>query len=105
MLDNYFKDSIDSRHRAISLLLANDLQLLEFLFSSDRPILNSAPKKLLDDAEGFSWGRQLLVRLALDIWSDAGGARLADVVWALDDVRFEGFLLALESLRYTKLPK
>ena len=68
MLDNYFKDFIDPRHRAISLLLANDPKLLEFLFSANRPRLNSSPKKLLEDALGFSCGQQLLLRLALDIW-------------------------------------
>lgn len=93
------------RHRAISVLLANDPRLLEFLFHPCRSRLARSAATLRRSAGAFSSGQQILVRIALDIWDDAGHVRLSDVVYRLDPVRFEAFLLALEVLRYSSSPE
>lgn len=85
---------------AISLLFANDSWLLDFLLSHDRKVLNHPPEDLVQLSKGFSRGQQVLVQVALDIWSDEGHSSIGDALWCLDSVRFEGFLMALQFLRY-----
>ncbi len=88
------------RSQAISLLLANDPKILRFLFAPCSQRLCAPANCLLEDAGVLSSGEQIMVRLALDVWSDEGGTSLWDVINVLDEVRFEGFMLALECLRY-----
>lgn len=93
------------RHQAISLLLANDPWLLRLLFDDDPVRLSAPPDSILKETKGLSSGQQLLIRIALDIWSGDGHAKLWDIVSVLDGIRFEGFMLALECLRYGYLPR
>ena len=88
------------KSQAISLLLANDPKILRFLFRPGVESLWAPAEDLLWESGVLSSSEQILVRLALDIWSDEGGARLWDAVSRLDAVRFESFLLAMECLRY-----
>jgi hypothetical protein len=88
------------RHRAISLLLANDPKLLDFLLKPCRTELRASPERLKQAARCFSSGEQILVRAALDIWDDCGQVKLADIVFRLDQTRLEAFLLAVESLGF-----
>ena len=90
-----------ARHEAISLLLANDPQFLDFLFTANRKSLAASPADLLACMRGFSSGQQLLIRLALDIWSESGSAPLGAVLRTLDDIRIEGLLLAIERIRFS----
>jgi hypothetical protein len=89
------------RHRAISLLLANDPAVLEFLLDSRRSRLNASSGTLKREAALLSSDEELLVRIALDIWNGSGRTRLADTWRFLPDYRFESFLLALEFLGAT----
>lgn len=97
---NRYRDCDYVRRRAISLLFVNNQNLISLLFNEDFSRLNAAPKDVLGWAGGLSGGEQSLVKLALDIWSDEGGATLSDMM-RLDLVRFEGLLLALECLRFS----
>lgn len=105
MLDNNCVKPIDPRYRAISILLANNPRLLDYLFQKNRHQLQQPPEEIMEDIGYLSSGEQVLMRIALDLWSGDGAARLGDIVWTLDDVRFDAFLMALESLRFTKLAK
>lgn len=91
------------RLQAISLLFANNPNLLKFMFLPDRRGLSAPPSELLEFANGFSSGEKILVQVALDLWSGEGHAQMGDVVERLDLVRFEGFMLALECLRYGRV--
>lgn len=91
----------DPRHRALSLLLANDPALLDFVLDPTRRRLRQSPRRLRRDARNFPSGERILVRIALDLWNGSGRARLADVVRRLDPVRLEGFLLAVQFLGFS----
>jgi hypothetical protein len=87
------------RWQAISLLLSNDSWLLDFIFTSDRSTLIADPQALIEDSRRFSGGQQLLLQIALHIWTDDGGLSLWDIAQRLDEIRFEAFSLCLEALR------
>jgi hypothetical protein len=83
---------------AISLVLSNHYKLLEFLFETDRPSLRSSPEQLLEWSEGFSSGEQTLIRVALDIWSSSGNARICELLKTLDQDNFDNVLSGLQYL-------
>lgn len=88
------------RWQAISLLLSNDPWLLDFIFKADRSGLMADPKALIEASCSFSGGQQLLIQIALHIWTDDGGLSLWDITHSLDEIRFEAFSLCLEALRH-----
>lgn len=90
----------DPRQHAISLLLANDRKLLDFLFNEDRTRLAYPAEGLKQLASALSSGQQVLVRTALDFWDESGGVQICDVIYRLDQIRLHGFLLAIEALRF-----
>ena len=92
------------RSRAISLLMANDPMLLDFILKPCRTALCASPARLLREARCFSSGQQILVRTALDIWGDYGRVKLTDIVFRLDLVRLSSFLLAVEFLGFSSMP-
>jgi hypothetical protein len=106
MLNSICPSSDDLRYHAISILLANDPNLLKFLFSSPLPNLRmrAGSEQLLFESGAFSSGQKLLLKIALDIWCSEGGAQLDDIIYLLDAARFESFMLAMECLRYTDQP-
>ena len=99
IMDSRISDVTDVRLRAVSLLLANDSMLLDFLFDPSRRHLAAAPADLLFEAGVLSSGQQVLVRLALDIWDGSGGSHVIDIIHRLDPIRFEAFLLATAVMR------
>ena len=89
------------RWHAISLLLANDYGLLDYIFTPDRTALAAPANELLGASTEMSSGQRLLIKIALDIWSDEGNANLGEILTILDPYRFESFMLALEFYRYS----
>jgi hypothetical protein len=77
------------RLQAVSLLLAND------------PHLRSEG---LDRSKLSDWQRLLLLT-AEDILEGRSRVFLQEVICELDEVRFEGLLLALECLRFSRPPE
>ncbi len=100
MFDNYAETVPCKRWHAISILFANDPSLLNFLFTPSRDELSSSPEDLLCWSGALSSGQQILIKIALDIWSGAAQASLEEILATLDSYRFENFLLALEFYRY-----
>lgn len=92
-----------NRHHAISLLLANDPILLNFLFLQCRRELNfgTAERTLRVARRHLNEQEVLLVRLALGIWLESGRVSFVDAYRGLGDTHFEGFLRALELLHST----
>ena len=85
---------------ALSLLLANDSYLFDYLLDNTREGLSASEDDLICMAKAYSGGQQLLIRIAMDIWSLSGDSPLSEILYRLDDVRFEAFLLAMRRLRF-----
>jgi len=88
-----------NRHHAISLLLANDPNLLGFIFG-DTP--HGIRPEVFTDwvAEGLEMDGQteLLIALALEIWWDRQVASIHEACRFLSKIRFDGLLMAMEFL-------
>lgn len=94
--------AICNRHHAISLLFANDPDLLDFLFVSDRSQLYWASShEAAFTASMMRRERSLLVRVGLDIWNGTGFSRVPEIL-DLNEHRFEAFVLAMEALWSTR---
>ena len=89
------------RSRAISILLANDPKLIDFVLNPSRNRLTASPQKLRRRIRSFSNDQKILVQIALDLWDGCGGVKLAHVVYALDHSRLECFIMAIEVLRFS----
>jgi hypothetical protein len=89
-----------NRHHAVSLLLANDPLLLDFVFLPNRRSLTfGTPVKALRVARRVLDEQQRLqVHLALTIWFGRGRVSFVAACDVLSGVRFEAFLKALELL-------
>jgi hypothetical protein len=70
--------------RAIEILLSNHPQLLDFLFKKKEALLSSSPQSIKRKSRCFSSGEQILIQIALDIWSGSGKAKFLDIVNRLD---------------------
>lgn len=92
-----------NRHHAISLLFANDPDLLHFFFMPCRRQLGfKSARKMLYCADRYLGDQQvLLVRLGLAIWQDKGRISFLDAYRGLYSYHFEAFLRALELLYST----
>ena len=61
----------------IKKMLRGGNRLLEFLFHPSEAQLRVSPSSLLFESGCFSSGEQLLIRVALDIWSCDGDTKLS----------------------------
>ena len=101
----HWKDCTDEEHRLseiMYLLFKPYPQLEKFLFQSEVPRLNEPPNVLLDQAGCFSSGEQILIRVALDLWSGEGSTRLSDIIHRLDDSNFTNVMAGIV---YSRLPQ
>lgn len=90
-----------NRHHAISLLLANDPNLLGFIFGGNREREAIRPDVFTAwVAEGQEMDGQieLLIALALEIWWDKQVASIHEAYRYLSQIRFNGLLMAIEFL-------
>ena len=83
----------------LNIIFAGHNKLLQFLFDEDVAKLRHEPELLLTSACGFSSGEQILIRIALDLWSGSGGVKLWHIIESLDDTTYEGVLAGLRHLR------
>jgi hypothetical protein len=100
-----WKDCTQEEHRLaeIMYLLFKSYPALEkFLFQSRVPRLNEPPDVLLNQAGCFSSGEQILIRVALDLWSGEGGTKLSDIIHRLDDNNFTNVMAGIV---YCRLPQ
>lgn len=88
-----------NRHHAISLLLANDPNLLGFIFSGTRQAIR--PEVFTDwvaAGQEMDGQDELLIALALEIWWDRQVASIHEAYRYLSKIRFDGLLMAMELL-------
>jgi ArsR family metal-binding transcriptional regulator len=80
-------------------IFRNHPKLLDFVFYPDRPELRDEPDVLLQDAGCFSTGEQVLIRIALDLWTGEVEVKLWDMIQRLDQSNYQNVLLGLRILR------
>ena len=86
--------------QAVARVFRNHPNLLDFLFEPERPRLRCAPEDMLRQIRGLSSSEQILIRIALDIWSGSGNAKLWQIMETLDDGNFANVLDALAFARF-----
>jgi len=84
---------------AVSRVFRNHPYLLEFLFDPREPRLRLLSEELLERSRDFSSGEDLLIRVALDLWSGGGEARIWELLEYLDDENLFNVTSALQFLR------
>ena len=85
--------------KAISLVFKHHPYLLDFLFDPQKPRIRMEPVELLAQSEAFSAGEDLLVRVALDLWSGGGNACIWELIEILDDRNLRSVTTSLRFLR------
>lgn len=86
-------------YSAVSAIFLKHPHLLRFLFDDHEPRLRMIPEEMLREIRGFSSGEQILVRVAMDIWSGSGNAKIWQIVETLDPDNFANVLEGLRILR------
>lgn len=86
------------RLRAAEKFLGRYPRLLSFAFHPEKPELRKSPKDLLDQMSHMSRGEKILIRVALDIWSDSGDATLSQIQ-SLDPLNLTAVLVAIQHAR------
>ena len=85
--------------RARAIIFRDDTYLFLVLFDADEPVLSDTIEQLLEfSAETFSAKQDILFRVAMDVWSGSGEARIWEVLEYLDDKRLGNVLEALRFL-------
>lgn len=85
----------------ISQVFTNHPKLLRFFFDTQEPRTSFEPHQLLKASGCFSSGEQVLIRVALDLWNESGGAQVRDLMYILDDESCSNVLKALENWRHS----
>ncbi len=85
------------RGEVISLILLDHPQLEEFLFHPSEARLRETPDQILKLSKSFSSGEQVLLRVALDIWSGTGDAKVSHLLRVLDE---QSLVNVLNGLRF-----
>ncbi len=83
--------------KGISLVLGKHPKLLLFVFDASTPRLRALPEILLEESATFSAIEDLLVRVALDLWSGSGNAHVWELIEYLDYEKLHYFI---EGLRF-----
>ena len=84
------------RHRAISILLSYNPDLLDFIFSSCRRLLRHPGRTLVRESILIGPQEHLLTKIALDLWDGKIRTSLIETVTGLDRNRYECLVAAME---------
>lgn len=85
--------------RAIGIIFNNDERWLDFFYSHKGGDLRLAPEELIQEARCFSRGEQILIRVALELWSGANYVGISQIVEHLDWTNLTRVLVAIMTLR------
>lgn len=84
---------------SICILLKDNPYLLEYLFSHKNAKLSASPDILIQEAGGLAHGEQILIKVAIDLWSGEGSASVGEVISVLSYNNMLNFLNALCHIR------
>ena len=82
----------------VSRVFKKHPELVKFLFDPKEPKLRLAPEELLAVSINFSSGEDLLIRVALDLWSGGGNAKIWELIEFLDNENLLNVVSALQFL-------
>ena len=88
------------QYELISLIFSKHPKLLEFFFEKHRPRMSYSPVEMLKEIGVFSTGEELLIRVAMDIWSGSGNTKLWRLIEQLDHDNFSNVLKALDNWKH-----
>jgi len=100
---NQKTSTTDWRYPAISILFKKHQQLKNYCFNSQKMELNNNAEEILKNATCFSSSEMTLIKIALDIWSGTGGAKVSELIEKLDAQNFSNVLDGLGLLAKQKL--
>ena len=83
----------------ISMILEKHKKIINYLFDTKNPKLNGTPNDILKNASAFSRGEYVLIKVALDVWSESGNANLTEILNTLDK---ENFIKVMKGINYLK---
>lgn len=86
------------RFQIIEEIFKDYPRLLEFLFHTTKAELRSSPEVIRQEAGCLSSGERLLIRIAMDIWSESGDVKLLDIL-SLDFKLYERVVFAITRIR------
>jgi len=86
-------------YEAVSKLFVHHEHLLNGIFDKKIARLSAEPTQLLKHYRCLSSGEYVMVKIAIDIWCSAGGARVSELLDILDVHNFCNVLTALSSAR------
>ncbi len=89
-------------YQAIDMIFGSRPGLKSHMFGQDKFRLCAEPEDILENALGLSSGEQILLKIALDLWSGSGQTDLYDLLTTLDEGNFINFLKALLIMRGLK---
>lgn len=89
------EDSDKQTFKTINILFSKHPYLLKFFFDPNKPRIKYEPLKMIRASYGMSSGEQVLIKIALDIWSGGGNAKVCQILETLDDANFINAINAL----------
>ena len=100
-MESWQKATNSERHlyQAIGLVFLKHPELLEFFFEKTQPRIRFIAEDMRKEAAGYSSGQQILIRVALDMWSGSGNAKIWQMLETLDPDNFRNCLKALGFLK------
>lgn len=84
---------------AIGIVFGFEERWLEFFYSHKIGELRASPQDLLTEARCFSRGEQIMIKVALDFWTDGHHASVSEMINSLDWESLSRVLLAIMTIR------
>lgn len=84
---------------AIGILFNYDERWLDFFYSHKGGGLRCEPTELIAEASCFSRGEQIMIKVALDLWTNDHRASISEIIEYLDWINLNRVLLAIMTMR------
>ena len=85
------------QYQTISSFLSHRVNLIHYLFNTERPMLSNSPDKIITDSDSLCTSDKILIRVALQLWCDYGKIGITEL-FCLDAEVFLKVLKAIEDL-------
>ncbi len=86
-------------NHAIGIIFNFDERWIHFFYSHKGGNLRCEPETLIAESMCFSRGEQIMVKVALDLWTDGDRASLSEIINFLDWENLNRVLLAIMTMR------
>lgn len=86
-------------NQAIGIIFDYDEHWLEFFYAHKGGGLRCEPEILIAESGCFSRGERLMIKVALDLWTEGNQASISEIMNSLDWQNLNRVLLAIMTLR------